>query len=259
MSSSLVTLNAFFGREPSTGSHMVSDWHLGEQLAARFDWYRHMRRHAPVALDPESGVWGIFRYADVRRAMTDSGDFSNEMPEAPSDDPVRGTMLRVDPPRHRELRGLANQAFTARRIAGMREQIHVLSTDLVRNAATGDTLDVVTALGRVLPTMVIGSLLGIDLDRTDDFRRWTDAFMHTQVYGSDAEHSAILAEMDRYFIDIIAERRQRPGSDLISGAVQAEEGGALLTDRDILQFCKLLLLGGTETTTHLIGSVKRTV
>ena len=54
------------------------------------------------------------------------------------------------------------------------------------------------------------------------------------------------------FIDIIAERRREPGPDLISGAVRAEAEGAHLTDRDILQFCKLLLIAGSETTTHLI-------
>jgi cytochrome P450 len=247
-----VTLDAYLGRGGSAApSPSRAAWPRHEQLTARFEWYRHMRQHHPVALDPQSGLWGVFRYDDVRRGLDEFADFGNQLPSAP-DDPITDTMLRVDPPRHRELRSLVNQGLTSRRVAAMRDQVRVISTDLVRSSVEGDRLDVVTSIARGMPTLVIASLLGIDVALRDDFQRWTDAFMQSLMHGPDAEQSAILAEMDRYFDDIIAERRQRPGTDLISAAVLAEADGAHLTDRDILQFCKLLLIAGSETTTHLI-------
>jgi cytochrome P450 len=99
---------------------------------------------------------------------------------------------------------------------------------------------------------VIGSLLGIDLDRTADFQRWTDAFMGSLLVGPDAEQSSTLAEMEQYFQEIIPQRRHSPGADLISAALHAEDEAGHLSDRDVLQFCKLLLIAGSETTTHLI-------
>jgi cytochrome P450 len=248
-----VTLDTYLGRAPSVfTSTMRATWPYTKQLTSRYDWYRYMREHNPVALDPQTGIWGIFRYSDVHRTLTNVADFGNVLPDVPEDDPLTGTMLRVDPPRHRKLRNLVNQAFTSRRIAGMRERIQSLSDELVLGAAKDGNVDVVTSIARVLPTLVIGSLLGIDLGLTRDFQRWTDAFMHSLMNGPDAEQSKILAEMDRYFNHIIDQRRREPGDDLISGAVHAEAEGAHLTDRDVLQFCKLLLIAGSETTTHLI-------
>jgi cytochrome P450 len=58
--------------------------------------------------------------------------------------------------------------------------------------------------------------------------------------------------MRQFFTDTIAERRRVPGGDLISDAIRAELEGVRLTDRDLIQFCNLLLIAGAETTTHLI-------
>jgi cytochrome P450 len=249
----LVTADEYLGRAPYViTSATLAPWPYGDQLTSRFPWYRYMREHHPVALDPQTGIWSIFRYSDVHRALTEVADFGNVLPGKPEDDPMTGTMLRVDPPRHRRLRTLVNQAFTSRRIGGMRERVQALSDELVADTAKDGHVDVVTSIARVLPTLVIGSLLGIDLSLTDDFRRWTDAFMRSVMNGPNAEQSALLAEMDRYFTHAIDRRRHDPGDDLISVVVHAEAEGAQLTDRDVLQFCKLLLIAGSETTTHLI-------
>jgi cytochrome P450 len=248
-----VTADEYLGRAPYVVTSATrAPWPYGEQLTSRFPWYRYMREHHPVALDPQTGIWSIFRYSDVHRALTEVADFGNVLPGKPEDDPMTSTMLRVDPPHHRRLRTLVNQAFTSRRIGGMRERVQALSGELVAGAAKDGHVDVVTSIARVLPTLVIGSLLEIDLSLTHDFRRWTDAFMHSVVNGPDAEQSALLAEMDRYFTHTIDRRRRDQGDDLISAVVHAEAEGVHLTDRDVLQFCKLLLIAGSETTTHLI-------
>ncbi|MGH3375898.1 MAG: cytochrome P450 [Actinoallomurus sp.] len=248
-----VTLDDYFGRVPSVVTSATrAPWPYTEQLTSRYGWYRYMREHNPVALDPQTGIWSIFRYSDVHRALTDVADFSNVLPGKPEDDPMTSTMLRVDLPRHRELRNLVNQAFTSRRVVGLRERVQSLSDELVTGAAKDGHVDVAMSIAQVLPTLVIGSLLGIDLSLTHDFRRWTDAFMRSVVNGPDAEQSALLAEMDQYFDHIIEQRRREQGDDLISAVVHAEADGAHLTNRDVLQFCKLLLIAGSETTTHLI-------
>src|SRR5829696_1604894 len=247
-----ITLGAYLGRTSSVASTESSTWPRQSQLTARYDWYRHMRAEEPVACDPETGIWGIFRYSDVHRALTDVESFGNQLPGVPPDDPITGTMLRVDPPRHRQLRNLVNQAFISRRIAGMRDRIQALSSALVADGVRDGQLDVVNAVARVLPTQVIGSLLGIDLRLTADFQRWTDAFMQSLMNGADPEQSVVLAEMENYFNTVIDQRRREPGPDLINGAVQAEDEGSQFNDRDVLQFSKLLLIAGSETTTHLI-------
>jgi cytochrome P450 len=61
-------------------------------------------------------------------------------------------------------------------------------------------------------------------------------------------------EMAGYFRDLVAERRRRPGPDLLSGLVEAEEAGDRLTERELLATCVLLYVAGHETTVNLIGN-----
>src|SRR5947209_6761661 len=154
-----VSIDTYLGQTPPSAPLR---WLRHDQLTQRYEWYRHMREEQPVARDPESGLWGIFRYSDVHQALTNVADFGNMLP-APPDDPITGTLLRADPPRHRELRNQINQAFTSRRVSGMREQIQALCDPLVAEAVAAREVDVVASFARVLPTRVIGSLLGIDL------------------------------------------------------------------------------------------------
>ena len=51
---------------------------------------------------------------------------------------------------------------------------------------------------------------------------------------------------------MIADRQANPGDDLMSILVHAEVDGDRLTDDDIIQESLLILIGGDETTRHVI-------
>ena len=53
---------------------------------------------------------------------------------------------------------------------------------------------------------------------------------------------------------MIAERRVRPGEDLISDLVAAEERGDVLEEEEIVATCVLLLFAGHETTRNLLAN-----
>jgi len=95
-----------------------------EQLHAPFHWYRTMRATQPVFQSPDWGGWQVFRYADVARVLSEHATFSsNGQRMAQSgefdveSDPLESSILRMDPPRHRQLRTLVSQAFTPRMVA----------------------------------------------------------------------------------------------------------------------------------------------
>ncbi|MEV7189091.1 cytochrome P450 [Kitasatospora sp. NPDC093102] len=242
------SLEAYLGESvPAAGEPF-----RGTQLTARYDWYRLMREHRPVAHDPDTGFWYLFRHQDVRQALTDPATFSNALVPYFDGDPLTGSMLRTDPPRHRTLRSLVGPAFSARRIAALREQVRALVAGLLDRTDDAD-LDVVPAISLELPTLVIATLLGIDPVLHRDFQRWTGAFMRASTRREVDERSAAdLGAMRDYFAATLAERRRTPKDDLIGTLVAAEVDGERLSDDDLLRFCNLLLIGGIETTTHLI-------
>src|SRR5437667_7188669 len=95
-----------------------------EQLHAPFEWYRTMRSTQPVFNNPDWGGWQVFRYADVARVLSEYATFSSDGQRIAQSggfeaeaDPLESSILRMDPPRHRQLRNLVSQAFPPRMVA----------------------------------------------------------------------------------------------------------------------------------------------
>ena len=171
--------------------------------------------------------------------------------------PLTRHMLSQDPPDHTRLRKLVSQAFTPRRIERLRDRIQAVCDELLEAAPRTGSFDLVRGYALPIPLTVIAELLGIPKQDRHRF--------HTLVQGSLplGAPSGILDIpialpyvwlIMRYFRRLFAERRARPGDDLLSALVQAEEAGDRLDEDELLGMAILLLLAGYETTVHLIGS-----
>ncbi len=233
-----------------------------EQLYTSYDWYRQMRETQPVYLDPEWNAWHVFRYADVVRVLTDYSTFSSDenryMPEEYRDtSPISSSILRMDPPRHRQLRNLVSQAFTPRMVAQMETRINEITNELLDQVVAKGEMDAVRDLAYPLPVTVIAELLGIPSELRDDFKRWSDALVGDGG-ATEEERQALFDEiggMFGYFSQVLEERRAHPQNDLVSALLEAEVDGERLGDLELLGFCGLLLVAGNETTTNLIGNL----
>ena len=62
-----------------------------------------------------------------------------------------------------------------------------------------------------------------------------------------------MLQFSQYFFELLAERQRNPGDDLLSRLVEAEDGGAVLSEAEMLSTCILLLVAGHETTVNLIA------
>ncbi len=230
-----------------------------DQLLAPYAWYHKMRATQPVFHDEEHGVWHLFRYADVLRGLSEYATFSSDPisamgwePEGP--EPILSSILRLDPPRHRQLRSLATQAFTPRVVAQLAPRIVTITNELLDEVPMTGEMDVVRNLAYPLPVTVIAELLGIPSEMRADFKRWSDALVSDE---ESENRSALFEEvgnMYTYFTQVLEERRQHPQNDLISALLIAEVDGQRLSDIELLGFCALLLVAGNETTTNLIAN-----
>src|SRR5579884_2165642 len=151
-----------------------------EALYKSYAWYRQMRETQPVYHDPERGVWHVFRYADVARVLSDHATFSSDEGRyAPGigDSPLNSSIIRMDPPRHRQLRALVSQAFTPRVVAQMEQRIQEITNQLLDQVAGKGEMDAIGDLAYPLPVTVIAELLGIPPELREDFKRWSDAIV----------------------------------------------------------------------------------
>jgi cytochrome P450 len=166
-------------------------------------------------------------------------------------------MIGTDPPDHSRLRGLVNRGFTPRRIGALEPRIREIANQCLDKAIKDGELELVRDFSIPLPVTVIAEMLGVESDRVDQFKAWSDAFV-LGLSGTSGQYSPddvrkAADEMADYFERIAAERRANPRDDLISVLSQAEEGDALSTG-ELMSFVALLLIAGNETTTNLIGN-----
>ncbi len=227
-----------------------------------YPYYALARRMAPVVYNDAIGSWSIFRYEDVRAILRNPQGFSSDPSKfVPGIERDRQSMLNADPPRHTQLRGLVNQAFTPRRVAGLEPRIAQVTNELLDAVLPSGRLDVVDDLAYPLPVIIIAELLGVPPADRAMFKRWSDEIVrHLGTnFRADVPESLLQVETEfvKYFTKQIEDHRQHPRDDLIQALLMAEIEGRRLTAEELLSFCILLLVAGNETTTNLIGNAVR--
>jgi len=217
-----------------------------------FTW---MREHAPVYRDGASGVWGLSLYEDVLQASRRPDVFCSGQSSRP-DAPAIPSMINMDDPAHVRRRGLVNRGFTPRRVADHEPKIRQVCGELIDRVAPLGACDFVRDIAAPLPMIVIGDLLGVAPEDRDDLLRWSDDLIAATSATASPEvamrASAAFEEYAAYHRAVVADRRARPRDDLMSVLVHAEIDGQRLDDEALLHESLLILVGGDETTRHVI-------
>ena len=168
------------------------------------------------------------------------------------------TMLTLDDPDHRRIRGLVTQAFNQRAVDAMRPRILALTDQLLDRVEGRSEFDLVDALAAPLPTIVIAEMLGVDPAEQAKFKQWSDDVASSFNPLMSEKEKETLHAADRalrdYFSRAIEERRGKRGTDIVSQLVAIEESGEKLNTIEIIGTCILLLTAGNLTTTDLIGN-----
>jgi cholest-4-en-3-one 26-monooxygenase len=220
-----------------------------------FDDWAWMRRESPVHWDEQGQVWGLARHEDVLAVEKDPKRFSSKRAPRPHGDPLP-MMISMDDPDHQRRRSLVNRGFTPRRIGELEDKVAELSRRIVDRVAASGSCDAVWDLAARLPLLVIADLLGFQEEHYDDLLRWSDDMM----LATDLDPSPELADgglramlgFRELQLGVIEDRRANPRDDLISVLCAAEVDGHRLDDESIVQETLLLLIGGDETTRHVI-------
>ncbi len=224
--------------------------------------YRRLRDEAPVYHDDARGFWALSRFEDVLWAAHDPAAFCSGEGialEGQARSPFPNLIV-MDDPRHAQLRKLVSRGFTSRPVAAFEPRVRELTNAaidaMVERAAAGEPADVVPLLSGPLPMTVVGDLIGVAPEDREQFRTWSDAVVHQDVDRPETVEAgrAAAGAVVGSFSEIIAARRTTPTDDLVSALIAAEVDGEHLADDEILGFCFLLIVAGTETTTNLIGN-----
>ncbi len=151
---------------------------------------------------------------------------------------------------HARLRRLVSAAFTPRQVERLRPRLREYLAGLWQQIAPAGRCEAVTALARPLPSMAIAELLGVPGDAAQ-LALWSgrlQAVFDMDMTAKRAEIETAHEEVRDYVLDLVQERRQRPGEDLLSAFVHHEQDGDRLTVAEIVSLTSSVIAGGTDTT-----------
>jgi cytochrome P450 len=262
-----------------------------EVRANPYPFYATLRAHAPAYFVPDIGAWAISRFRDVEYVLTHPELFSSDamrtmfISQTPGADPIEDAaatermlaiasalpftfeemvqarnLISTDPPEHEVMRRIVSRGFTPRRIAAYESRVREIVGRCMDRLRDGAEFDLVRDLAVPVPTVIIAEMLGVDPERYEDFRRWSDLVI-SQASGSrrgqsfeETGYVGMIRELSLYLLEIMERRRRTPSDDLVTTLIAAQEGDGTLTPMEVVTFTILLLVAGNETTANLIGN-----
>ncbi|QPC93497.1 cytochrome P450 [Mesorhizobium sp. INR15] len=173
------------------------------------------------------------------------------------------SMLELEPPVHTRLRTLVNRAFVSRQVERLRPRVEALANELIDRFEPGKAVNLLPAFAAPLPITIIAEMLGVPVEMGPQLLDWSHQMVAMYMHGRTRETEKSANQAARDFSDFlrgyVAERRKKPGDDLLSLLISAQEDGQKLSEDELVSSAILLLNAGHEATVHQTGNAVRSI
>jgi cytochrome P450 len=232
------------------------------------DFFTELRATDPVHWQPmvgtdgnERGYWVITKHADVETVARQPRLFSSaergvvlEDLEGERLEQMRGMLLAMDPPKHRQVRKPLTPRMTPRALSGLADGIGAICNDIFDAAGDAEEVEFVDDVAAALPTRVVGALMGLPREDWERVHRMSEAITHGQdpdYVSKSGDAADATTAMGTYAYQFAVDRaaRQPEGDGDITDA--------MLAVMDPVAFAMLfiqLVTAGQDTTQTMLSS-----
>jgi cytochrome P450 len=164
------------------------------------------------------------------------------------------TLIHVDDPEHRALRGVTSDWFLPKSLARLESRLSGLARASVdRMVELGDTCDFARDIAMPLPLNVILAILGLPESDYPRMLKLTqelfgNADEELRRGGSPDDLVAVVQDFFIYFTELTQRRRESPQDDLTSVIANALIDGQPLTDIQTISYYVIAATAGHDTT-----------
>src|SRR5262245_37284449 len=167
----------------------VEFWRL--PLAERMAQFAEIREEGPfipLSFDnPMTGLtesfYAVTRYAEVLEISRRPLDFCSgrgavsipDLPEAAME--FFGSFINMDDPRHARQRGIVSRSFTPRQLAKVLDSVETICTEVIDGFCQAGQVDLVEALSRPFPLLIICDMMGIPRREFDTVLQATNVIL----------------------------------------------------------------------------------
>ena len=212
---------------------------LGQRIGQGIFWSPH-----------SGGHWLINDYEMLFEAARRPELFSSTaMTLPPVPEEPRLIPLFTDPPEHGMFRAPLMKLFTPGRMRALEPSIRAFARELIEAVADKGRCDFVEAISEMMPVIVFMKLMGMPLDRRQEFRRWTFDILSDD----DERRMSAYANVARLMDRLIEERRADPKDDVIGQLMALELQGRPIAYDEIQAYCLLLFIAGLDTVANSLS------
>ena len=209
--------------------------------------WKALRDAGPVVF--MNGFYYLTRREDVLAALRNPKVFSSRLALQPPGYPLPVLPLAFDPPEHTRYRKILQPYFSPQGLSKSRPVLQRHAADMIAGLADRGKCEAMADFANLYPFQVFLDLYGLPLEDLDHVIGLKDAVVADKPYLSQADLDKGM-ELLAYLNDAIQQRRQNPGSDMLS-RVMTGEGN--FSDLELLGMSHLLILAGLDTVTAAIG------
>jgi cytochrome P450 len=230
---------------------------LGRSLAERHWEQLAELRECPVGKSNlYGGVWLLSKYDDVMTAARDWQTYSSASGSAPVPLDTGGDIklmpIATDPPLQRELRRLIDKHFGPKKVAAAKEDVTKGAIALFEKFQPRGECEFVAEYAAPFPANTFFQYaFGVDPDTTGRVTGWLDHMLHAP--NEAAESVQAFFGWTKELLD--GRRESGPREDVLDSLLTGTIDGRELTDPERMMIMMNLIIGGIETTTHVLGNV----
>ena len=243
------------------------------------EFLAELRRTQPVYwqdMPDEPGFWAVLTHADLTAVAREpvlysasEGGVVLENLDPENLEQMRGMLLAMDPPKHVAYRRPLAPSFKARVIGGLEGRIRTICREITATAREAGEVDFVHDVATLLPSQVVGELMGLPREDWDQIQRWAEMNTSGQdpdivgpekagTSSPDASYEtggAGTAHMAVYAMQFAAQRRtEAPRDDLTSLILAGNFGDGPMSDLEFGVFFVQLVTAGNDTTKTMLSA-----
>ena len=218
-----------------------------------------------TVLDRESGEFFLRTKEAVFPGLTIAELF--QISDGPLHEEIVKNIININGGDHRRLRNLVNPALAPRAIDRYRPAMRRFLEQLLPGSGP---CEFIAEFAKPYPSLVIAEVMGAPLEDAPRLHHWSNwiqrQFDANSLMTEREKIEEAVAEFYEYEDQLIADRRQSPGQDLITDLLQAEEEGDhqageagrdRLTHDELRNLILNILVGGVDTSQSQLAHAVR--
>lgn len=232
--------------------------------------YEKLREQAPVYYWEEGHGFLVSRFDDIMAVLRDerftsdrtTWEFASTLDLRQTipafEEMNRGSLFSLSNKDHARVRKLVSPSLTPRAVERLRPDVQRIVDEALERAGDSDTLDVAKHFADHIPARVIAAMLKIPAMGEGAFERFAGAVVVSLLPSllTPEQRERMTKEVTEGVAlvrEVIEERRRAPlENDILTTLIQTEEQGDKLNADELLSLVAALIVGGSETTVHLI-------